>query len=272
MHRPEAADVIAAKLLGATLKRLARAKAHELLKRRIKIGLAPDEKIEPLDDHRRECELELPRARLDSETHIGPVGGDGEGEIRLRPLDGLDALEIGRLEAPPASAARRGPVRWRPPADGPEIASRARRRANRLTGQDRGGRPAPSPASPIRSARRVDRQKTRRPPRHSTHRRRGPGICRPTARQPSAAAHRSPSSAPSSNAAMPERDSRNAQSSKGSWPPAMTRGRFGAGERSPRPGLAPPPLVTIHSSISARGNSNLPVTRRTGSAPSPANS
>ena len=105
MHRPKPADVIAAKFFGAALKRLARAKAHELLKRRIEIGLAPDEKIEPLDDHRREFELELPRARLDSETHIGPVGGDGEGEIRLGPLDGLDPLEIGRALSPSRSSS-----------------------------------------------------------------------------------------------------------------------------------------------------------------------
>ena len=71
------------------------------MKWRIEIGLAPDEKIEPLDDQRREFELELPRARLDAETRVGPVGGDGQGEIRLRPLDGLDATKIARLKTFP---------------------------------------------------------------------------------------------------------------------------------------------------------------------------
>ena len=52
MHRAEPSNVIAAELLRAPLKRLAGAKPNELLKRRIEIGFAPDQKIEPLHDQR----------------------------------------------------------------------------------------------------------------------------------------------------------------------------------------------------------------------------
>lgn len=93
MHRAERVDVIAAEFVGAPLKRLAGAKANELLKRRIEIGLAPDQKIKPLDDQRREFELELTRARLDAETYVGPAGRDGQREIGLGPLDGVDAMK-----------------------------------------------------------------------------------------------------------------------------------------------------------------------------------
>jgi hypothetical protein len=101
MHRAESAYVITAEFLRATLESLAGAKANELLKRRIEIGLAPDQKIEPLHDERREFELELTRARLDAETHIGPAGRDGQSEIGLCPLDGLDPPKIRRLKPLP---------------------------------------------------------------------------------------------------------------------------------------------------------------------------
>ena len=94
MHRAEPSNVIAAELLRAPLKRLAGAKANELLKRRIEIGFAPDQKIEPLHDQGRELELKLTCTRLDAETDVGFPSGDGHAEIHLGPFDCVDAVEI----------------------------------------------------------------------------------------------------------------------------------------------------------------------------------
>ena len=89
-----------------------------------------------------------------------------------------------------------------------------------------------------------------------------------------------PSSDPSKKVASPERDSRIAQSSRGSWLPATTSGGAPAEMADAPTDAAAGPAADAaagaaagaasQASISARGKSSLPVTRRHGIAPSAA--
>jgi hypothetical protein len=101
MHRAEPSNVVAAELFRSALERFTRAKANELLKRRIEISFSPDQKIEPFHDQRLEFELKLTRTCLDAETYVNSASGDGHGKIHLGPLDSVDAVEIAFPQAFP---------------------------------------------------------------------------------------------------------------------------------------------------------------------------
>jgi len=72
-------------------------------------------------------------------------------------------------------------------------------------------------------------------------------MCNPAAMQSFSAAPQSIERA-IQECGVPERDSRNAHSSSGSWSASNDGGRMGAVARAPVPGLVNPPFVTIHSS------------------------
>lgn len=88
MHRAKIRHVIAAKLIGAPRENLAAAKSQELLHGRVEMGLPPDQKVEALDDQRREPLPKLARHGFNAKPHVGVAVGDGHGEIRFGPLSG----------------------------------------------------------------------------------------------------------------------------------------------------------------------------------------
>jgi hypothetical protein len=77
-------DVIAAEALDATFKSVAPAKTHELLERRIEIGVAPDKQIEALDDQWREIEAKLASRRFDAKPSSGRAAHRRYGRLQRR--------------------------------------------------------------------------------------------------------------------------------------------------------------------------------------------